>query len=668
MKKIKTLIIFAILVLSLCLSGCELLDSLVPEIDTGGDLPSIGDKDSDENDDESGNQNDGEGGSGDAEHTCDFKLVSYVESTCSVAGKDVYKCTCGKTREEPRALAAHTEEIIPATEAVGGAPAKTEGKKCSVCGYIIVQPEVVFSNDYETPSKYDGDYAYEYIATLTNGDKLTKLYNSIDKCADLFHISGENAADDLVIAEINFSELGISSDEAIAAWSAYMTDHPLYYWMSKSISYTDASLSIKVDEEYKSGSVRNAYNAEIYATAKEFIGKVKSDSEYSIALTLHDLIISSGDYAYESDGVTPKDDAYAHNILGILEMGEGVCESYAKSFQMMLNYCGVENVFVSGYAGEPHAWNIVKLDDGKWYWCDLTWDDKPGFMWGISYRYFCVNSNEALMNMDGPWTVADETFGEKHIPSAKCDTGIEFAYTLPEASDAKFTASDVLIRKTFKSGDFTYAIVSYDTVQLVKIEKQGEVVIPDSVEYEGRSFDVVSIGRIDEAGLFKTGSLVAEYYDNYGNLSMQITSVTVPATVSLIWDDAFNIHSLEQIVVDEENGTYASLDGVLFTRDYKTLVKYPSARSGEVYVVPDVTVNIAAFAFNMYFSNVELPNLKTIRLGSNFEEFGIAHYGYGYASAENGNFRNGEWEKIAFYLKGDGKIYSKTGQEFVPAA
>jgi hypothetical protein len=125
---------------------------------------------------------------------------------------------------------------------------------------------------------------------------------------------------------------------------------------------------------------------------------------------------------------------------------------------------------------------------------------------------------------------------------------------------------------------------------------------------------------------------------------------------------------LEQIVVDEENGTYASLDGVLFTKDYKTLVKYPSARSGEVYIVPDVTVNIAAFAFNMYFSNVELPNLKTIRLGSNFEEFGIAHYGYGYASSENGNFRNGEWEKIEFYLKGDGKIYSKTGQEFVPAA
>lgn len=667
MKRYRLLLILLVFALSVCLSGCEILNSLSPDIDDGDlNLPS-------EDGDSEGEENN-ESGTGSTEHVCDFKHKSYIESTCTAEGCDFYECSCGKKKEEPRALAPHTEQIIPATEATATSPAKTEGKKCSVCGYIIVQPEVVFADDYETPEKYDGDYAYNYIAALAKGDKLTKLYNSIDKCADLFHVSGENADDDLVIAEVNFGELGLTEDEAIAVWSAYAIDHPLYYWLSKKISYTTQSLSIKVDEEYKSGEVRNSYNTAIYAKAKDLIGKIKSESEYSIALTLHDLIILGGDYAYESDGVTPKDDNYAHNVLGILEMGDGVCESYAKAFQMLLNYCGVENVFVSGAAtdehgrAQNHAWNLIKLDDGKWYWCDLTWDDRPGFMWGVGYRYFCVNTDQALMNMDGPWIVADTTFGAMHTPAAKCDTGIGFAYTLPDVSASEFASFGAILRKTFKSGDFTYAIVDYDSVQLVKIERAGDVVIPESVEYEGKTFDVVSIGRIDENGLFKTGSLVSEYYDAYGNLSMQITSISIPASVSLIWDDALNIHSLEQIVVDNENKTYASLDGVLFTKDYKTLVKYPSARAAELYIMPDVTENIAAFAFNMYFSNVELVNLKTIRLGSNIEDAGITHYGYGYGSTENGNFRDGEWARIETYLKGDGKVYAKTGQEFVPAA
>lgn len=673
MKKIAILFILMTTVLAVCLTGCDLLDTFVPEIDTDldSDLPS-GDGDSDGDGDENdGGETDGGNGtdnSGAGAHVCDYKYASYMESSCTVAGKDVYKCTCGKSYEEPRALAPHTEETIPAKEATGGSPALSEGKKCSVCGCVLVAPVVTFEDDFETPSKYDGDYAYNYISTLAKGEKLTKLYNSIDDCADLFHINGEDAGEDLVVAVVNFGDLGLTSDEAIAVWSAYTIDHPLYYWISKQISYTSESLSIKVDEEYKSGAVRNSYNAKIYATAEEFIGEIQSNSTYSMALTLHDLIIGAGDYAYESDGVTPKDDAYAHNILGILEIGEGVCESYAKSFQMMLNYCGIENIFVSGYAGEAHAWNMIKLEDNNWYWCDLTWDDKPDFAWGVSHRYFCVNGTESLMGMDGPWIVAAETFDSTHFPAAKCDTGISFAYTLPEDSSTSFDESDFLLRKTFKSGNFTYALVGYDSVQLVKIEQQGEVVIPATVEYGGYVFDVVSIGCIDENGLLKTGSLVAEYYDNYGNLSMQITSISIPETVMLIWDDALNIHTLAEITVDEDNEVYASLDGVLFTKDYLTLVKYPSARSAEVYILPDVTKNIAAYAFNMYYGNVELTNLTTIRLGSNIEMAGITHYGYGYAGTEHGNVRSGEWERIENYLKGDGVIYAKSGAEFVPAA
>lgn len=666
MKKIRFLSVLLVIILSLSLFGCEFLDSFVQDNDGGGSNLIGGEGGSSGG---SGSGSEETGGSSDSDHVCEFVCVSVIDSTCSVAGKKIYECSCGKSNEVTSPLLSHTAVVIPAVEAMGSTPARTEGSACSSCGQVLVAPEVVFSSDFTTPKKYDGSYAYNYISSLKNGEKLTELYNLIDLNADLFHFSGENANDNLVIAEINFGELGLTSEEALATWSAYVADHPLYYWMSKNVSYTANSLSVKVDAEYKNGSVRNEYNAKIYAKAEQFITRITSDSEYIISLMLHDFIISSGDYAYEADGETPKDDNYAHNILGILEMGEGVCESYAKSFQLMLNYCGVECVFVSGYAGEPHAWNLVKLDDGKWYCFDLTWDDTPDFMWGISYRYFSVGSDNELMDVDGPWYDTDpKTFAQSHIPNAKCDTGVDFMYELPVISGDNFTDSALLLRKTFKVGDFTYAISGYNTVQLVRIEKSGDVVIPESVSYNGVTFKIASIGIIDDDGLFDTGSIVADYYDMYGNLSMPITSISIPSGVDIIWDDALNIQTLKSISVSADNKSYASVDGVLFTKDLKTLVKYPSAREGTSYTLPEQTVRIAAYAFNMYFSNVELVNLETIVLGENTTSAGAAHFGYGYEDTSFGNFIYHEWIKIEEYLKGNGKILTKSGEEFSDAA
>ena len=49
--------------------------------------------------------------------------------------------------------------------------------------------------------------------------------------------------------------------------------------------------------------------------------------------------------------------------------------------------------YVTGWAGEAHAWNIVKVD-GQWYHLDTTWND-PVFSASagdmsdyVSYKYF----------------------------------------------------------------------------------------------------------------------------------------------------------------------------------------------------------------------------------------------------------------------------------------
>ena len=639
MKLFRILIFVLAFAMMLSLMGCD-LDALLGEIeDESSDL--------------------GDDILGELDHECDFKLESKTDSTCVTAGVENYKCSCGKTNKVTLELLPHTEEIIPAQAPTDTEPGKTEGKKCSVCGVIIVQPEYVFVGDYSNAEKYDGDYAYNSLLKLNKAEKLTELYKRIDNAADSFHQSSTDAtADDkYVIANINYADLGLTSDEAIAVWAAYKTDRPLYYWIAGNIYYTSEQISISVEEDYAKASVRAALNAKIYAGVEDFVEEAYTESKYNTALGFHDLIILAIDYAYESDGNTPEDAAWAHNIIGVFDKGAGVCESYAKTFQLLLNYCEVENIIVSGWANEAHAWNLIKLDDGKWYWCDLTWDDKPEFMWGIKYNYFCVNDTENVGWTDGPFTMDSATFLSAHTPYERVDTGINFNYDLPARSDSKFNSADIMLKDTFSEGAETYAIAGYNSVQLISTTAPGVLNIPESVSYLGKTFTVISVGKM-ENGTFNTGS-IATYKNGQYTEQYDVTEVIIPKSVIVIWDGAFNMDALTKITVNKDNTVFTSLDDVLFTKDLTTIIKYPNAKSGATYTLPEQTVRIAAGAFTTLYSNQGALLLEKIYLGAESVTAGVRNYGYGYENARY--FESNPWDTIIAKLSGEKTVYNKDG-------
>ena len=57
---------------------------------------------------------------------------------------------------------------------------------------------------------------------------------------------------------------------------------------------------------------------------------------------------------------------------GVLLEGKGVCDSYSRAYEILMNSMGVDCLRQSG---GNHSWNAVKMDDGEWYWVDCTWDD-----------------------------------------------------------------------------------------------------------------------------------------------------------------------------------------------------------------------------------------------------------------------------------------------------
>lgn len=98
-------------------------------------------------------------------------------------------------------------------------------------------------------------------------------------------------------------------------------------------------------------------------------------------------------------------------------------------------------------------------------------------------------------------------------------------------------------------------------------------------------------------------------------IDKSLTVCKISTTVQDISEKIFSTYdSLESIECDSDY--FKSIDGVLFTADYKTLVRYPPKKNGTDYVIPDSVVNIRSCAFRNceFLENIILPNSLT-RIG-----------------------------------------------------
>ena len=88
----------------------------------------------------------------------------------------------------------------------------------------------------------------------------------------------------------------------------------------------------------------------------------------------------------------------------------------------------------------------------------------------------------------------------------------------------------------------------------------------------------------------------------------ELQSITLPAQVSVIGEAAFiGCYSLTAVNVVDENNTFASVDGVLFSKNLQKLVLYPLAK-GVDYDIPEGTVSIGRSAFyGCMLTNVTFP-------------------------------------------------------------
>ena len=74
----------------------------------------------------------------------------------------------------------------------------------------------------------------------------------------------------------------------------------------------------------------------------------------------------------------------------------------------------------------------------------------------------------------------------------------------------------------------------------------------------------------------------------------KVKEIFLPKSVNnLAVNHPFDLY-LENIIVDEENEYYSSIDGVLFTKDKKGFFFYPSVRKEETYTIPESVERIGS--------------------------------------------------------------------------
>jgi hypothetical protein len=93
----------------------------------------------------------------------------------------------------------------------------------------------------------------------------------------------------------------------------------------------------------------------------------------------------------------------------------------------------------------------------------------------------------------------------------------------------------------------------------------------------------------------------------------KLTSITIPSSVTEIWPSAFAFcDSLINIYVDLYNTEFMSVSGVLFDKSGRSLIRYPSGRSGAYSVPSSVTVIVeTAFSASENLTSVILPSSVT---------------------------------------------------------
>lgn len=177
----------------------------------------------------------------------------------------------------------------------------------------------------------------------------------------------------------------VSVSQLKTVFEAVYNDHPELFWLDTGYSCKYlrsgrcAEITLKFNETADAlEQARLAFEG----AAGNIVAQARGlGSQAEMEKYVHDALMGLVEY----DVAAPMNQSAYSALVG----GRSVCAGYARAFQYIMQELGVPCYYCTGYAGEDHAWNIVKID-GVYRNVDVTWDDTEE----PTYNYFNKTDRE----------------------------------------------------------------------------------------------------------------------------------------------------------------------------------------------------------------------------------------------------------------------------------
>lgn len=283
--------------------------------------------------------------------------------------------------------------------------------------------------------------------------------------------------------------------------------------------------------------------------------------------------------------------------------------SYASEFQLTTG------------AAQGSKVKMTYLPENAASWKGSKWAQSGAY--DVSeYDIYTCNPTDYIyqLNSDGSYTIIgyDGDANIIRLPS-KLD-GQEV-----RVFEGDYDANEVpqYVKKTIDSA--TVTAVGMRAFGSVKVNGEGsfagKISIPSSIRTLGKqAFMQCQLSSI----AFEEGSELEAIGSQCFWMST-LSTIEIPASVEKIGEGAFFDQYLTGISVEEGNKSFTSQDGVLFSKDMKALVAYPTDRpvaADKSYAVPDSVERLENYAFAMPPDAGSQADLKSITLNDGLKKIG----------------------------------------------
>ncbi len=227
---------------------------------------------------------------------------------------------------------------------------------------------------------------------------LKAAYNAVKNAFSKEKISGSGEK------TVDLSEHGLTVENLMDVVYYVQSYNPqLFYVNWNHVSYMTSGRTGKVvDVTLNCTSAVSQYDA-VMAKAKQIVAEANKKSNlFERELYIHDWLVKNIKYDKTTENCA--------NMYGALIEGKALCEGYSRTFQYLMNQIGIETVLITGYAGEGHMWNMIKLY-GDHYFVDVTHDDP------IPDK--AIGAGEDHLIGHSCFNITTSTIGKTHTPDAK---------------------------------------------------------------------------------------------------------------------------------------------------------------------------------------------------------------------------------------------------------